>query len=512
MYTRDDSDATLPAVSLRHSGRYRSSRLILTIAFHPDPSRIGESSLIEPQASSGCIELGRAAPLFHRFPVDDEPAGVGLTDSYISRSALSLQVKEGRLHLVRPCVASPVRVDGIDLDGEAELSAKRLRSGIVISLSNRVIILLKALDRELSLAPECGADAALVGSSRYMRRLREQIHSLQHSGDDVLLTGETGTGKGEVARALHGNAPGPFVALNMSALTPGLAAAALFGAQRGAYTGAECNRVGYFQQAGGGTLFLDEIGDTDSEVQPQLLRALEEREIQVVGGPVTSVALRVVAATDADLQDSDSFRSALRYRLARHTLHLWPLREHLEDLGELMLAFIDQLSPQGRSVLQDLQPVEQAMWADVVASFLRYDWPGNIRELRNACGEVLGATGDSLPRIPAWMHDKLRAGPVAGSSVSHRTAAEFSDRDLLDELQRQAWEVAAAARSLGLSRSALNRRLDRIPGIRRAVEIPHAEIAETIAAEGGDIRGAASALRISLSALIQRLRQRELEN
>ncbi|MEM8548943.1 MAG: sigma 54-interacting transcriptional regulator [Pseudomonadota bacterium] len=508
----NNEDATLPTVALRRRRRYLARRLIVTIAFHPDLSRVGESTAISMEACRAGIEVGRGMPLFSRHPSGEEQMGVPLADAYISRRALFLQVREGTLLVERPADASLVNVSGQALDSGMTFPAQRLTTGVPVVLSNRIVLLVQEQDFELPPAHEPQHLGLLVGSSLYMRHLRSQIESLQRSGVDVLLTGETGTGKGEVARALHMGSDGPFIALNMSTLTAGLAAATLFGAERGAYTGADHKRVGYFQQASGGTLFMDEVGDTAADVQPQLLRALEEREVQVVGGAVVRVELRVIAASDIDLENSDSFRSALRFRLARHTLSLRPLREHKEDIGELCLAFIEELSEPLFVGLQQLDPIAHAMWADLMGAFLRYDWPGNIRELRNAISEVVHQSDGKLPRVPPSILDAVNARNRTSEQIRERTADDFDDAQLKSELERQDWEVTAAARVLGISRSALNRRVARMPDVRQAMDIPASEIREVLDDCADDLTSAAKRLRISRAALAQRLRTIDMED
>jgi two-component system nitrogen regulation response regulator GlnG len=359
-----------------------------------------------------------------------------------------------------------------------------------------------------------------------MDRLREQIDQVAGTDLDVLLRGETGTGKELVATAIHRasrRAGAPLVSVNMAAIPTGLAAAALFGTARGAYTGAGRASEGYFRQADGGTLFLDEIGDAPQEIQPQLLRALQQREIQCVGGPLRRVDLRVISATDAALEGDDcNFKAALRHRLAASEIRLPPLREHPEDIGELLRFFLDEaLAEVGRSALLPgaaSPPADIAAWAELFYGFLGYRWPGNVRELANFAKQVAVASATRL-QVPEHIAAALREQPDQVPQPPHtpvpaepagphprRTIHEVSDEAFDRACEEQGYEVARVARALGVSRQAVYRRIELSPRHLLAGQVPEPELRRVLAEHGGDVEAAAGQLRVSVSALRARLR------
>lgn len=507
-------DATLPSVFARLALNQARTARVVTIVFHPDPQRIGERWLV-PQRSGRAQLLGRQQPLF-------SPAAAGdarpLDDPHVSRQALSLAFSPTGVTIAPLPAACRCRIDGCWVSAAQTLDRAALRRGIALQLAHSVVLLL----REQTVPPEAPAsapdgidDAALCGSSFYMQSLRQQIARVADSGLDVLIRGETGSGKELVARALHTYSErrsGPLVAVNMAAIPAGVAPAALFGSVRGAFTGADRSNRGYFQQAEGGSLFLDEVGDTSEDVQPQLLRALQEREVQPVGGRLEKVDVRVISATDATLDGRDSnFRSALRHRLGSAEVQLAPLREHPEDIGELLCHFLDQACTEtGRpSLLPEpgADELQVAQWAELFHLCLRHEWPGNVRELANCARQVV-LDSDAGIQPPALLLQQAAAAVAEEYAQADRQApVELGDDALRALLQQQSYEVAAAARRAGMSRQALYRRLPEL-GLRLAGQVPEAELQRALADTGGDARAAAMLLRVSPVALRGRIRNR----
>jgi len=224
-------------------------------------------------------------------------------------------------------------------------------------------------------------DDEFVGSSSAMREVQKTIGLLTDSDSTVLISGETGTGKEVVARAIHRHGrrvKAPFVAVNCAAIPAELLESLLFGHVRGAFTGAVADRAGSFQEAGGGTLFLDEIGDMDPAMQAKLLRVLQERVVTPVGGRPVPVDVRVIAATHRDLPSAvraGHFREDLYYRLGVVPLPLPPLRERLADIVPLAEHFLALSAAGGEP---------KRLSSDAASRLLIHSWPGNVRELRNA--------------------------------------------------------------------------------------------------------------------------------
>lgn len=306
-----------------------------------------------------------------------------------------------------------------------------------------------------------GAIEGLIGDSQPMRAVCALIQRAAPTPSTVLLQGESGTGKEVAARALHRMSPrsaGPFVPINCAAVGAELIESELFGHVRGAFTGAQAARDGLFYYANGGTLFLDEVAELPLPMQAKLLRAIEERRIRPVGSEQEiSVDVRIVAATNRHLADevaAGRFRSDLYYRLQVVEIAMPPLRERREDITALALHFNDLLAPQLRVQPLVLTPALLARLAD-------YDWPGNIRELRNLIERslILGEWKlDMLPAAPTGRTGSqylahLRHDAAAGASLD-----EVEKRHILSVLAAVRGNKSEAARRLGVSRKTLDRR------------------------------------------------------
>ena len=270
-----------------------------------------------------------------------------MDDAYLSRRPILLGPgrETGGLQLERASSPIAVQVGEHDAGETRTFPPDEVARGVVLVLSRRVALLLHLLNPVPISVPHFG----LVGESGSTVRLRQEIRSAAELEIPVLLRGETGTGKELVARALHeasSRSGGPYRTVSLAALPPSLAAAELFGAVRGAYTGADRPKEGFFASAHGGTLFLDEIGEAPIEVQVLLLRALETGEIQPVGSvDPRPVDVRVIAATDADLASAvadNRFRAPLLHRLAGFEIHLPPLRQRRDDVARLLDHFLRQ--------------------------------------------------------------------------------------------------------------------------------------------------------------------------
>jgi DNA-binding NtrC family response regulator len=307
----------------------------------------------------------------------------------------------------------------------------------------------------------------LVGGSARMRELYAVIERIAPTDLTVLATGETGTGKELVARAVHDRSPRrdrPFVVFDCGAVAANLVEAQLFGHEKGAFTGAATARAGVFEAADGGTLFVDEVGELPLELQPKLLRALEGRTVQRLGETRTrAVDVRVVAATNRSLEAevrAGRFRSDLYFRLAVVEIELPPLRQRTEDLPQLVSALLARLQPRGRRVLGAADEVLEVLAA--------YRWPGNVRELANVLGRALAFTDG--PRVGlAALPPALRDGPpgerdpeLAGLSVKEareRLLDAFERRYFHDLWREAGGNLSRVARIADLDRKSARRLL-----------------------------------------------------
>ncbi len=514
MLTPADSDHTLPSIIAALAGKYEEHVPVLTIIFHPDTSRIGHTAVLPRQADNNPWILGRCGPTFRS--VDGQHLRP-LEDLHLSRSALQFTVQGKHLTISRFEPSSRCRVGSSELYDSVELEWEALRVGVPILLSHSIVLLLRLGRGGASVDSGCGCEALLRGSSNNMTGIRTQVARAGDSDLDVLIRGETGTGKELVATAIHNasrRAGAPLVSVNMAAIPRELAAAALFGSARGAFTGADRAVPGYFEQAQGGTLFLDEIGDTSKQVQPQLLRALQQREIQAVGGAIRRVDVRVISATDAVLDgESCDFKAALRHRLGACEILLPPLREHPEDIGELLLYFLQRsaavlgrttLLPHAHSTAPHI-----AAWALLFFSFLHYRWPGNVRELANFAQQLVMAS-ENVPIL----NDSLRATLAAThnnttvASVQLRPRIQDVSDAAFDEVMlANACEIQRVARQLGVSRATVYRRIAESPNYRLASAVGHEELQRLLLEHAGDSVAVARQLRISTSSLRSHLRK-----
>jgi formate hydrogenlyase transcriptional activator len=298
----------------------------------------------------------------------------------------------------------------------------------------------------------------LIGSSPKFRALMTEVERVAPVDSAVLIQGETGTGKEVIARAIHEASPRRshnFVALNCAAIPSALLESELFGHERGAFTGAWAQTKGRFQMADGGTLFLDEIGDMPLELQPKLLRALQEREFERLGSNQTvRVNVRVVAATNQDLLQLVSkklFRADLFYRLNVIPICLPPLRERVQDIVPLTEFFVAKFSARLNKTI-DVIPDE------VVEVLKAHDWPGNIRELQNFIERAMLFSPGSVLRLPLDSKPMVTRAAKQSSESASRTLADADREHILETLEEANWLIGGqkgAANRLGLPRTTL---------------------------------------------------------
>ena len=307
----------------------------------------------------------------------------------------------------------------------------------------------------------------IVGSSPAMERALDVVRQAAPSQATILVEGPSGTGKELVAQAIHHLSPraaGPFVAVHCAALSPTLLESELFGHEKGAFTGAIAQSRGRFEQAGGGTLFLDEVGEIAPEVQVKLLRVLETRSFERVGGSETLRAdFRIVAATNRDLKAevaAGRFREDLYYRLAVVTIRLPTLAERAGDVPMLCGHFLKQFAAEsGTGAPKRIEPAALAL-------LQAYAWPGNVRELRNAVERMtVLSRGDSITvaDVPAEIREAVAAAnpaaAIAAPAAPAESLAETEKRQILAVLEKAGGNRSKAALELGINRRTLHRKL-----------------------------------------------------
>jgi DNA-binding NtrC family response regulator len=310
--------------------------------------------------------------------------------------------------------------------------------------------------------------AEIVGHSAALRRVLQQVEIVAPTDATVLIYGETGTGKELIARALHhlsARRTHPLVTLNCAAIPPGLLESELFGHEKGAFTGALTQRIGRFEQANTGTLFLDEIGDLPLELQPKLLRVLQEHAFERLGSSRTlRTNVRLVAATHRNLLamvQQRTFREDLYYRLHIFPLTVPPLRERRDDIPVLVRHFAQQYAHQLHKPIAHVP-------AEAIAELVHYDWPGNVRELQNVIERavILSSQGVLWPQVPVQSPGARSATPVAPRS---ETLDDAMRAHILDALRATNWVVAGphgAAARLGMKRSTLASRMEKLGIVR----------------------------------------------
>ena len=304
----------------------------------------------------------------------------------------------------------------------------------------------------------------LLSKSPAMQAVFELARTAARSNSTILVLGESGSGKEVLARAIHVESPraeGPFVAVSCAALTESLLESELFGHEKGAFTGAIARRKGKFEAAHGGTLFLDEVGDVGPKLQLDLLRVLEERRFQRVGGnEQIEVDVRIIAATNRDLKKAvqeGKFRDDLFYRLNVIPIVIPPLRQRREDVPLLVESFVERLAVEMKKRLDGVS-------ADAMSALMAHDWPGNVRELRNVLerGAVV-ATGAVIQLADLGLPSKAEALPRPGALAS---LEEVEKRHVAAVLAHTCGNVSQAARILAIDRVTLYNKMRKY-GIRR---------------------------------------------
>jgi DNA-binding NtrC family response regulator len=458
-----------------------------------DDDASAREAIVGAIRSAGFDALGFAsAPEFLSHPRGPTPACLVLDVEMPQLSGLALQ---RTLHAANDALPI-IFVTG---HGDVPMSVTAVKAGAVDFLTKPfdAEALLDAVQRALAqsrqrrAAPEQGASSqqphclvdGIVGTSAPLRSLLQQVQTVAATDTTVLIQGETGTGKERIARALHDlsrRRAGRFVKVNCAAIPAGLLESELLGHEKGAFTGAVAQRIGRFELADDGTIFLDEIGEMPLDLQPKLLRVLQEREFERLGSTRTVRSnTRVIAATNRDLRSmvlNRQFREDLYYRLSVFPLRVPPLRERAHDIPLLAQHFMREVASR---IARRVEPLSAA----ALERLVQHAWPGNIRELQNVVERAVILAQDGRVHIPELspasspVHappsafDQSRTPSSVPPSFAPRSAglAEVSKAHILNVLNETNWVIAGphgAAARLEMKRSTLNFRMKKLGIVR----------------------------------------------
>jgi two-component system, NtrC family, nitrogen regulation response regulator GlnG len=482
----------------------------LTILWHPEPRRVGDLFSFADDARDCVVHLSRRTPIFAFHCEKAAP----LADPFVSRQPVLDLWARGQYLALTPTAGAPIALDGKPLVTRLVLSPAEIARAPILTIGRRIALCLHFARQPSANRP---ADLGLLGNSDTMSAVRHAIRSVATLSAPVLIRGETGTGKELTAQAIVANGPRaakPFVAVNIGALPDNLAAAEIFGHERGSFTGAAQTRDGYFQEANGGTLFLDEIGLARADVQTALLRVLETGEVRRLGSSSSRrVDVRLLAATDSTTIDravqGAGFSQALFHRLSTSSIHLPPLRSRREDLGTLLLHFLQgALAQTGDSGKLETPKDAKRPWlsAEIFPVLAAGDWPGNVRQLRNFAMEIAVANrGSELARVPKALLASIGRSDGAAEPALSAPAASKAERirpaQVLDALERNGFQPSKAARELRVARSTIYEHMRRHPDIGMLADMSDDDFRRHVDDCKGDLRLVAERLRTSFRAV-----------
>jgi len=362
--------------------------------------------------------------------------------------------------------------------GNIEIAVKAIKLGAYdflekpLSLERVLIVAQRALEfrrieqENKNLRADTNRKFRLIGDSEKMHLLRQQIEMAAQGSTRVLILGESGTGKEIVARILHEKsqrAKGPFIEVNCAAIPQELIESELFGHEKGAFTGAAERKIGKFELADNGTLFLDEIGDMTLQTQAKVLRVIETQSFQRVGGSKNiKVDVRIIAATNKDLLEEvkkGNFREDLYFRLNVIPINIPPLREKRIDIPQLIRHFIELFSIENGVRQKDISP-------KVVEMFQDYDWPGNIRELKNAIERMLIMTPSNIISESDVYEMNIFRSPKIHKEYDYfsfktlKDARDAFEKDfIIQKLKENSWNISKTSDAIGVERSNLHKKI-----------------------------------------------------
>lgn len=477
----------------------------LTILWHPDPSRVGALFSFADLGTDRVVRLTRREPIFTYNCADAAP----LADPFVSRQPFLDFTIRGQSLSLTAAAGAPVAIDGKPIVTRLVLTPSDIARAPVLTIGRRIALCLHFARQPTG---RSASDFGLLGTSDAMTAVRHAIRSVAPLSAPVLIRGETGTGKELTAQAIVANgsrAGKPFVAVNIGALPENLAAAEIFGHERGAFTGATQTRDGYFQEANGGTLFLDEIGLARADVQTALLRLLETGELRRLGGNSSRrVDVRLLGATDASTIDravqGNGFSQALFHRLSASSIHLPPLRTRREDLGILLLHFLKDALAQTGDIARLETPAEaKRPWlsAEVFPILAAAAWPGNVRQLRNFAMQIAVANrGLDLARVPAALLASL-GDDAEQTDAGAPKDLRISAAKIRAALERNDFQPSKAARDLRIARSTVYEYMRREPDIAPLANVSDSDFRRHVDDCNGDLELVAKKLRSSYRAV-----------
>ncbi|MBR7799557.1 sigma 54-interacting transcriptional regulator [Undibacterium fentianense] len=491
--------------------------LSFTIAWHPDTARIGEQFIGTTEA--GLIELSRFVPGFRHVNGDALPLGHG----GISRDPLRIvRDNSDGITICPPNSRMVVEINGEEIKEPRYINPDQINAGVILTLGRAIFICI----HWMRCLPKNNPVEGFIGVGSSAIFTRDLIRLAATNDNTVLLLGETGTGKEVAAQSIHNlskRSSQKMVSVNMAALNESLAAADLFGATKGAYTGAQNSRDGYFSEAQNSTLFLDEIGNTPLPVQPMLLRVLENGEYRPLGATrdARSTA-RLITATDQDLYHTN-FNHALVRRLESFIIRIPPLRARREDIG-LLICHMAKRADFAQINLGLIPP-------SLISELLNFEWPGNIRQLSNVIKRALLSLqmGEfphlsnmvEPPRITVTQSAELRRLATASSNAAvppttfseaeqapteRKKLKNLTEQDVIDAMNRHGWTIQYAAEDLGISRPSMYKLIEANAQIRRIEQIPAEEIRQEFYAVDMVVESCAANLKTPTEALRRHLR------
>lgn len=491
----------------------------LQIVWHPEQGRIGDvAHLVELERPGARVPVSGRAPTF--APATDGSDGSPAFDErHGDPPAFAVGGgPDGEIEIEPGGGKHRVKVNDEVLTAPRRLSIEELATGVVIAVAQRFVFVLRYIREPRASSDDLG----LVGASDAIGSVRDEIRKVAGLDyKDVLIRGETGVGKEEVAKAITALSPRagkPLVTVNMGALMASTALSELFGHERGAFTGAVERRDGQFVEADGGTLFLDEIGELAGEVQPMLLRALESREVQPLGSrQKRKVDVRILMATDANLEEriaDKTFREALFRRLGHFTINVPPLRARREDVGPLLLHFLRREFEQAHEPRARTRSIGEWLPGNVAARAALMPWPRNVGELRSFASEVFIRFRErERVEVDDWLAQRLhRPKPKSAPAARPSAANTRRPNGMLDlEEFRQVYldndcQPAAVAEQLRISTKTVYKVLRENPEIGAvAKDVASSDLLREYVESGRDIAKLAKRLRTSARSIKARL-------